>query len=223
MTGGSVMQVKELMSTKVVTVSEDKTMLEAREVMLNNNYRRLPVVDDIRRIRGIITDGDVGRSQPSDASTLSKYEASYLLSKLKVKDIMTKAVITVHQDDGVEIAAYQLYKNKIGALPVVDDENKLCGIITDSDVFRAFVDIMGYNKTSTRLTIDVTDKVGVMADLCQIFKERGINIINVVTHNRGDVTEIMIRADMTNGMDVVEQIREAGYNITDISTLKAAR
>ena len=102
------MQVKELMSTKVVTVSEDKTMLEAREVMLNNNYRRLPVVDDIRRIRGIITDGDVGRSQPSDASTLSKYEASYLLSKLKVKDIMTKAVITVHQDDGVEIAAYQL-------------------------------------------------------------------------------------------------------------------
>lgn len=215
------MIIKDLMTKDVVTISEDKTMLEARELMLSRNFRRIPVVDDIKRIRGIITDGDVGRSQPSDASTLSKYEASYLLSKLKVKDVMTKAVITVNEKDGVEMAAYQLYKNKIGALPVVDDDNKLAGIITDSDVFKAFVDIMGYNKTCTKITIDVTDRVGVLADITQMFKERGINILSVVSHNTEENhAEVIIRADLTNSLDIIEQLREEGYDITDIVTFK---
>ena len=217
------MFIKDLMTKDVVTISEEKTMLEARELMLSKNYRRIPVVDDIMRIRGIITDGDVGRTQPSDASTLSKYEASYLLSKLKVKDIMTKAVITVRDNDGIEMAAYQLYKNKIGALPVVDEDNKLCGIITDSDVFKAFVDIMGYAKTCTKITIDVTDRVGVLADITAIFKERGINIMSIVSHNvETDPihAEIMIRADLTNGLDIIEELREAGFIITDIVTFK---
>ena len=218
------MIVKELMSPEVLTISEDKSMLEARELMRSNNYRRIPVVDDIKRIRGIITDGDIGRSEPSDASTLSKYEASYLLSKLKVRDVMTKAVITVRETDGIEIAAYQLYKNKIGALPVVDDENKLCGIITDSDVFKAFVDIMGYAQTSTKITIDTTDRIGVVADIAGIFKNRGINIISMVTRNvSNNNAEIVLRADLTNGLDIVEEIREAGFNIIDISTLKAGQ
>jgi len=218
------MIIRELMTSEVLTIGEEKSMLEARELMLSNNYRRIPVVDDIKRIRGIITDGDIGRSEPSDASTLSKYEASYLLSKLKVRDVMTKAVITVRETDGIEIAAYQLYKNKIGALPVVNDENKLCGIITDSDIFKAFVDIMGYAQTSTKITIDTTDKVGVLAEITGLFKERGINIISIVTRNVGNSNaEIILRADLTNGMDVVEQIREAGFNITDISTLKAGQ
>ncbi|MEA5092970.1 Inosine-5'-monophosphate dehydrogenase [bioreactor metagenome] len=218
------MIVKELMSPEVLTISEDKSMLEARELMRSHNYRRIPVVDDIKRIRGIITDGDIGRSEPSDASTLSKYEASYLLSKLKVRDVMTKAVITVRETDGIEIAAYQLYKNKIGALPVVNDENKLCGIITDSDIFKAFVDIMGYAQTSTKLTIDTTDRIGVVADIAGIFKNRGINIISMVTRNvSNNHAEIVLRADLTNGLDIVEEIREAGFNITDISTLKAGQ
>jgi acetoin utilization protein AcuB len=218
------MIIRELMSPEVVTVSEDKSMLEARELMLSHNYRRIPVVDDIKRIRGIITDGDIGRSEPSDASTLSKYEASYLLSKLKVRDVMTKTVITVRETDGIEIAAYQLYKNKIGALPVVNDENKLCGIITDSDIFKAFVDIMGYAQTSTKLTIDTTDRIGVVADIAGIFKNRGINIISMVTRNvNNNHAEIVLRADLTNGLDIVEEIREAGFNITDISTLKAGQ
>jgi acetoin utilization protein AcuB len=218
------MIIRDLMSPEVLTISEDKSMLEARELMRSNNYRRIPVVDDIKRIRGIITDGDIGRSEPSDASTLSKYEASYLLSKLKVRDVMTKAVITVRETDGIEIAAYQLYKNKIGALPVVDDENKLCGIITDSDIFKAFVDIMGYAQTSTKITIDTTDRIGVLADIAGIFKNRGINIISMVTRNvSNNNAEIVVRADLTNGLDIVEEIREAGFNITDISTLKAGQ
>ena len=122
----------------------------------------------------------------------------------------------------IEEAAYQLYTNKIGALPVVDVDNKLCGIVTDSDVFKAFVDIMGFAKTSTKITVDVTDKVGVFADIANIFKQRGINIISAVTRSTGpDSAEIMIRADLTHGLDIIEEIRQAGYTIKDISTVKA--
>ena len=217
------MIVRELMTPNVITVAEDQTILEVRELMSNKNIRRIPVVDDIRRIRGIITDGDIGRSEPSDATTLSKYEANYLLSRLKVRDVMTKTVITVNDTSEIEEVAYQLYRNKIGALPVVDADNKLCGIITDSDVFKAFVDIMGFAKTSTKITLDATDKVGVLADIANIFKARGINIISAVTRITGQNTaEIMIRADLTHGLDIIEEIREAGYTIKDISTVKAA-
>ena len=212
------MLVKEFMSTEVVTISEDKNMLEVRELMRSSDKRRLPVVDDISRVRG-----DVSRTSPTDATTLSRYEANYLLGKLKVRDVMTKNVITVHYDAGVEDAAYLLYKNKINALPVVDDDNKLCGIITDSDIFRAFVDIMGLARTSTRITIDVTDKVGVIADIGAMFRDNNINIISIVAKPETSVkTELTIRAELGGkGLEIIEQLREAGYYVTDISNVKS--
>ena len=81
---------------------------------------------------------------------LDRYEANYLLGKLKVSDIMTKSVWTVRESDSVETAAYLLYTHKVGALPVVDGTNHITGIISDTDIFKAFVDIMGYNQTSTK-------------------------------------------------------------------------
>lgn len=128
------MLVKDFMTPNVLTISEDKSMLEARELMKSSAFRRIPVVDDIKRVMGIITDGDVGRTSPSDASTLSRYEANYLLSRLKVRDVMTRDVITVRDNSAIEDVAYILYKHKINALPVVNEDNRLCGIITDSDI-----------------------------------------------------------------------------------------
>ena len=89
------MLVKDFMTPNVLTISEDKSMLEARELMKSRCFRRVPVVDDIKRVMGIITDGEtLGALSPSDASTLSRYEANYLLSRLKVRDVMTRDVIT---------------------------------------------------------------------------------------------------------------------------------
>lgn len=133
------MQVKDLMTKVVKVVTTEQSLLEIRELMLNNNLRRIPVVDGDGHLKGIVTDGDVSRATPSDASTLDRYEANYILGKLKAKDLMTKAVITVKAEDGVETAAYLMYKFKIGALPVVDATNKVVGIISDTDVFKAFV------------------------------------------------------------------------------------
>ena len=119
------MLVKDFMTPNVLTISEDKSMLEARELMKSSAFRRIPVVDDIKRVMGIITDGDVGRTSPSDASTLSRYEANYLLSRLKVRDVMTRDVITVRDNSAIEDVAYILYKHKINALPVVNEDNRL--------------------------------------------------------------------------------------------------
>ena len=215
------MQVKDLMTKVVKVVTTNQSLLEIRELMLNNNLRRIPVVDGDGYLKGIVTDGDVSRATPSDASTLDRYEVNYILGKLKAKDLMTKAVITVKAEDGVETAAYLMYKFKIGALPVVDTANKVVGIISDTDVFKAFVDLLGYAKTSTKITVDTQDKVGVLADLAQIFKDQGVNIISVLTRKIGPKrAAITVRADLTNAMDIIQTIRDAGFLITDISTLK---
>lgn len=215
------MQVKDLMTKVVKVVTTNQSLLEIRELMLNNNLRRIPVVDGDGYLKGIVTDGDVSRATPSDASTLDRYEVNYILGKLKAKDLMTKAVITVKAEDGVETAAYLMYKFKIGALPVVDTSNKVVGIISDTDVFKAFVDLLGYAKTSTKITVDTQDRVGVLADLAKIFKDRGVNIISVLTRKIGPKrAAITVRTDLTNAMDIIQTIRDAGFVITDISTLK---
>ena len=212
------MQVKDLMTKVVKVVTTNQSLLEIRELMLNNNLRRIPVVDGDGYLKGIVTDGDVSRATPSDASTLDRYEVNYILGKLKAKDLMTKAVITVKAEDGVETAAYLMYKFKIGALPVVDTSNKVVGIISDTDVFKAFVDLLGY---ATKITVDTQDRVGVLADLAKIFKDRGVNIISVLTRKIGPKrAAITVRADLTNAMDIIQTIRDAGFVITDISTLK---
>lgn len=134
---------------------------------------------------------------------------------------MTKTVITVYDTAEIEEAANQLYTNKIARQLVVDVDNKLCGIITDSDVFKAFVDIMGFAKTSTKIA-DATDKVGILADIANIFKQRGINIISAVSRTKGtDGAENHDPCGFDYGLDVIEEIRQAGYTIKDISTVKA--
>lgn len=215
------MLVKDIMTSDVVTVGEDQSMLEAREILRGKNLVSLPVTDDLKRIRGIITVDDIGKASPSDSSTLSRYEANYLLGRLKVKDVMCRTVVTVDADDTIEFVAYKLYKYRVNALPVVNNENRLCGIVSRSDIFRSIVEMMGMNRNCLRITIEAPDKVGVVAEISNIMKDDGINIISLVTKQNGDGTaEVTIRAALNNnGMDIIEQIREAGYVVSDVMTL----
>lgn len=215
------MLVKDIMTSDVVTVGEDQSMLEAREILRGKNLVSLPVTDDLKRIRGIITVDDIGKASPSDSSTLSRYEANYLLGRLKVKDVMRRTVVTVDAEDTIEFVAYKLYKYRVNALPVVNNENRLCGIVSRSDIFRSIVEMMGMNRNCLRITIEAPDKVGVVAEISNIMKDDGINIISLVTKQNGDGTaEVTIRAALNNnGMDIIEQIREAGYVVSDVMTL----
>lgn len=216
------MLVKDLMTASVVTIREDQTMLEARELLRGKGLTSLPVVDDIDRVRGIITLDDVGKASPTEGSTLSRYEANYLLGRLKVRDVMSRNVITVNDDDTMEYVAFQLYKNKVHALPVVDGNNRLCGIASQTDLFRSFVEMMGMSRSCMRITIAADDKVGFVADVTALFKENNVNIISLISHGNAEIgAELIVRAEVGDGgLAVVESLREAGYNVTDIMSLQ---
>lgn len=215
------MLVKDFMTPSVVTIGEDRSVLEAREALLGNGILSLPVVDDLKRVRGIITVNDVARVAPSDSTTLSKYEINTLLARFKVKDVMSRNVITVNADDSIESIAVHIYKKKVNAFPVVDINNKLCGIIAQNDLLRAFVIALGLDRRCTRLTIENKDEVGVLANIAEVFKKNGVNIISLFTHTGAadGSAEIVVRAELDNHMDIIEQLREAGYNVMDIMSL----
>ncbi|MCP4424925.1 MAG: CBS domain-containing protein [Chloroflexi bacterium] len=130
--------VKDWMTKVVVTASLDTRMLDAHRLMRENKIRRMPVCKNDKVI-GIVTKSDVRQAEPSDATTLNVWEINYLLAKLEVKDIMTHDVATIHEDATIKDAATIMYQQRIGALPVVDDKEKLAGIITESDIFRVLI------------------------------------------------------------------------------------
>lgn len=217
------MFVKDIMTKNVHTINQNQTLLELQGLMREDNLRRVPVVNDVGQVVGIVTGTDVNMASPSDVSTLSRYEASYLLSRIKVRDVMTRNVKTVFASADLADVASLMYQDRVASVPVLDENGDLCGIVTDTDVFRALVDIFGLGQTATRITLDVSDKPGVLADVGKMFADRGINIISFVTNetkNQGK-KELTITADLSQaGMDIIEELREGGYSIINISTGK---
>ena len=130
--------VKNWMTKAVISVKPKARMLDAHKLMRENNIRRVPVVKGGKVVR-IVTRSDIREAEPSDATTLNVWEVHYLLAKLEVRDIMSKDVVTLHEDDTIKKAAQLMNSKKIGGLPVVDDHNRLIGIITESDVFRILI------------------------------------------------------------------------------------
>lgn len=128
--------VKDWMTDDVVTVTPETTLPEAHQIMTDQGIRRLPVVDKHRRLVGIVTRGDVRGAEPSQATTLSIWELNYLLSQLKIKEIMTPDPITVLETATVGTAARTMLENRISGLPIVNGRGELVGIITESDIFR---------------------------------------------------------------------------------------
>jgi CBS domain-containing protein len=131
--------VKNWMTNDVVTVDPDTSVPDAHKLMSDNAIRRLPVIKKGRLV-GIITQGDVREAEPSDATTLSIWEINYLLSRLKIEKIMTRRPITISPDATIGQAARLMMDHKISGLPVVENGDKVVGIITESDIFRLIVE-----------------------------------------------------------------------------------
>lgn len=131
--------VKDWMQTSVTTGDRRMGLLDAHKMMRDNNIRRLPVVKGDGQLVGIVTRSDIRKAEPSGATTLNVWEMNYLLAKLQLRDIMTKDVITCRPDDSIKTAATLMQENKIGALPVLDANERIVGIITESDTFRVLI------------------------------------------------------------------------------------
>lgn len=132
--------VKDWMKSEVFTARPSTPMIEAHQLMREKGIRRMPVVKEKgNKLVGIITRSDIRQAEPSGATTLNVWEVNYLLSRLKVKEIMTKEVLTVRAEDTIKKAAIMMHDNQIGALPVVNSNEELVGILTESDIFRVLI------------------------------------------------------------------------------------
>ncbi|MBV7331628.1 CBS domain-containing protein [Chloroflexi bacterium TSY] len=133
------MIVREYMSSPAITIQSDTPLPDALRVMREHKIRRLPVLDHRGHLAGIVSERDLLHASPSPATSLSIWEVNYLLAKLQIDELMTKSVVTVSPDHTLDEAANLLIAHKIGGLPVVDAEGHVLGVLTETDIFRAFV------------------------------------------------------------------------------------
>jgi len=163
------------MSHPVISVSPDMTIAEALKMMKNEHIRRAPVVENGKLV-GIISDKDLLNASPSSATSLSIWEINYLLSKITVKEVMTTKVLTVHEDTPIEEAARTMADNKVGGLPVMRDGH-VVGIITETDLFKIFLELMGAREPGTRVTALIADKPGMLAKITASLTDQGANFV----------------------------------------------
>ncbi|HHW90777.1 MAG TPA: CBS domain-containing protein [Clostridiales bacterium] len=209
------MNVRSRMTSNPHIISPDATIAEALELMRKNNVRRLPVVKNGALV-GIVTEREIQEVSPSKATTLSIFELNYLLSKTKVSAVMTKDVITVTPDTLLEEAAVLMRDNRIGALPVVES-NKVVGIITETNIFDAFVDLLGFREIGTRITVEVEDTPGILADVAGVIKGFGANITHLVVYRSSlGKSVIVIRVNTTNTDDMIIALEKQNYKVTSI-------
>ena len=207
------MFVANRMAKNPVTVTPDVSLDEAATLMKKGHFRRLPVVD-AGKLVGFFSDRDLMRVAPSPATTLSRYEERSLLDKMTVRDVMVKNVITVDEDATLEEAALIMYNHKIGGLPVLSSVGAVVGVITETDIFKAFVDVMGLQEGKERLTVHTNNKVGVVADIADIFREQGVSMDSFVTSPNGDGTyDLIIRGDIPDVEGMKAKIEAAGYEV----------
>jgi acetoin utilization protein AcuB len=131
--------VRDWMTADVVTIAPETTLPEAHQIMTNEEIRRLPVVDRSGRLIGIVSLGDIRSAEPSPATSLSIWEMNYLLSSLTIDQIMTKNPVTIGADATLAEAARLMLEHRVSGLPVVDAEQRVIGIITESDIFSMVV------------------------------------------------------------------------------------
>ena len=207
------------MTKHPVTVSSATKVDEAIHLLKKHNIRRLPVVDDGKLV-GIVTDKDLMRVTPSAATTLAKYEINSLLSGISVGEIMSKSVISVNESAPIEEAALLMSRNRVSGLPVTSDVGAVVGVITETDIFDAFVNIMDLEEGKTRITLEVADKVGVVCDLAGIVSEAGYNIDSFVTcRKEGGKYDIIMRGDFEDTDALAAALAAHGYVVQHIGRI----
>ena len=169
------MLIGERMSQPVTTISPEMPIVDALNLMKREGIRRTPVTKN-GKIVGIVSDKDLLNASPSQVTSLSVWELNYLVSKITVRDIMTKTVITVSEDTPIEEAARIMADNKIGGLQVLRDE-EVVWIITETDLFKIFLELMGAREWGVRVTALVHEQRGQLAQITQAISTAGGNFI----------------------------------------------
>ncbi len=214
------MFVKHRMSSPVMTIGPDLSVMDALELMKEKDVRRLPVVDERGRLLGIVSEKDLLKASPSQATTLSIFEVSYLLHRLTVAKVMTKDVVTVSEDTPLEEAARIMAERHLGGLPVLR-EGKVVGIITETDLLLGFSEALGAFDPGVRVWVQAPDEPGVVAAFSNRVQALGGNIAaltlirsrdtamgDIVARVEG-VRPDQLKAGLADGRMQVLDVREA--------------
>lgn len=212
------MKVKDRMTRNVKTVEMGTSINESFSLMKENKIRRLPIVES-GKVIGIITLSDLNKAAPSAATSLSIHELNYLLAKTRIKDIFPKQqkIITIGPENYIESAAKLMRNNRISGLPVVEN-GKLVGIVTETDIFAAFIDILGVNKEHSRIDLYTSDRPGTIAAITGVIAKLGKNILNTVVYfdSQKGQYRMIIRIEELDCHDVVEELKKSGYEVESV-------
>jgi acetoin utilization protein AcuB len=216
------MLVYERMSRNPITIAADVPIDEALNRMRENQVRRLPVVDKKGNLVGIVSEKDLLYASPSPVTSLSIHEIHYLVSKIKVADVMTKDVITVEEYTPLEEAARIMADHKIGGLPVVRD-GTLVGIITETDLFKIFIELLGAREAGVRVTMLVPEQPGTLATITHEIAKMGGNIISLGTFLGEDSTNSLITVKVADveKEKLVASMESLGMEIVDARTCES--
>lgn len=208
-------KVKDFMTSDVITTEKDTTISEIIDLMRENNIHRLPVVENGKLV-GLITEGMISNSGTSQATSLSIYELNYLLSKTKASTIMVKDVHYVKENDLMEYATDQMLKYDIGCLPVVNEEEKVTGILTQNDVFGCFLNVLGWKDAGSRITVKVKDELGAVGKLSKIFVEHNVNITHIGVYSLDNgYANLVIRCDAQDPSELYKGLEANGYQVLE--------
>jgi acetoin utilization protein AcuB len=209
------MYVGRIMHTRLVTVAPDTSLRKAKEIIEEKRINHLLVVNKSGNLVGIVSDRDVRQSWASPATTLSVHELNYLLTQLTVEHIMVKKIITISPGTTIERAAYIMQQNRINALPVIESE-KLVGIITSTDVMGVLLRAIGFGEGSARFTVLVQDRIGIVAEVSRILKEKNISIRSFVTWPEKEypgVFQLVMRVGLEDKDRAISALSDGGFKV----------
>jgi acetoin utilization protein AcuB len=209
------MRIRDIMTKNPITVDSETLVLDAQKIMKENNIRRLPVVDKGKLV-GMITKHDLLEASPSPATSLSVHELNYLLSKMKVKEIMKKNPVTLTPDTPFEEALRIGQEKKIGSFPVVD-KGKVVGIATESDIVRFLTRALGIREEGSRITIEgLAGKLTSLEKIISIANQHQTIILSMISLPRPEKKDwmIVLRLKTSNPDPIVKDLKKAGLNVT---------
>jgi len=175
------MIVKEWMTKDVITVDPEASMMRAAKLMKEKGIRRLPVVDDKGKLLGMLSDRDVKEASPSKATTLDVHELYYLLSEIKVKNIMTPNPLTIRDTDTVLKCAAIMHDKKISGLPVLNDKDELVGIMTQNEVYSVLLSITGVYHGGIQFGLKLPDERGTLKEVLDCLRGHKARVISILT------------------------------------------
>ena len=211
------MLVKDRMTSDPVVITTDTSLKEALEIVRSKPFRHLPVLDENGKLVGIVTEKSLVYASPISTTALSVFEVDYILSRTKVGQIIQGSVISVGPDWPIEEAARVMVDRRIGCLPVVEDD-KLIGIISDTDIFRVFVEGLGGGHPSLRITVVVPEKVGSLARITSRVVSLGGNIysLGMFWGERPEDRVIVFRLEGVDREIAVQALEDDGIQVIHV-------